>query len=97
MSLTRLSTSESAKLKVADRRGRTVRASLKTFERLMRSATGATHPIDARLVRLVGTVSNHFGGRKVEIVSGFRPYSNHNSAHAIDFRVAGVPNEALRD
>src|SRR5262249_43362229 len=48
---------------------------------------------------------NHFGSRKIEVVSGFRPYtptqytphSNHNHGKAIDFRVPGVPNEVVRD
>jgi Bacterial protein of unknown function (DUF882) len=50
-------------------------------------------------------VSDHFGSRRLEIISGFRPYtstqytahSNHNIGHAMDFRVVGVPNEVLRD
>jgi hypothetical protein len=53
----------------------------------------------------VGKVSNHFGSRRLEVISGFRPYSptqytahsNHNVGRAIDFRVVGIPNEALRD
>ena len=71
----------------------------------MRSPSGQTHPIDPRLVALLGIVSNHFGSRKIEVVSGFRPYSptqytphsNHNIGKAIDFRVDGVPNEVVRD
>ncbi len=47
----------------------------RAFERMMRSARGLTHPPDPRLVALVGQVSNHFGSRKLEIISGFRPYS----------------------
>jgi hypothetical protein len=50
-------------------------------------------------------VSDHFGGRTIEIISGYRPYrkgqwtrnSRHNHGKAIDFRVVGVPNAALRD
>ena len=65
----------------------------------------ATHPLDPRLVALVGIVSNHFGGKPLEVVSGYRaytptqytPHSNHNLGKALDFRVRGVPNEALRD
>ena len=71
----------------------------------MRSTTGATHAPDPRLLLLMGQVSNHFGSRRVEVISGFRPYSptqytahsNHNIGHALDFRVVGVPNEVLRD
>jgi uncharacterized protein YcbK (DUF882 family) len=78
---------------------------LKAMEKLLRSPSGASHPIEARLVSLLATVSNHFGSRKIEVVSGFRPYtptqynphSNHNHGKAVDFRVVGVPNEAVRD
>jgi Bacterial protein of unknown function (DUF882) len=56
-------------------------------------------------VSLLGVVSDHFAGRKIEIISGYRPFttkqwtphSNHNHGRAVDFRVAGVPNEVLRD
>ncbi len=101
----RLATTEDFTIRVADRRGRTPPTALKTFEHMLRSAGGQTHPIDPRLVALVGVVSNHFGSRKLEIISGFRPYSptqhtphsNHNQGKAMDFRVMGVPNEVLRD
>jgi uncharacterized protein YcbK (DUF882 family) len=67
--------------------------------------TAATHPPDPRLVALIGLVSNHFGGRTLEIVSGYRAYkptqftkdSRHNYGRALDFRIRGVPNETLRD
>ena len=62
----------------------------------MRSMGGLSHPIEPRLIHLLAAVSNHFGSRKVEIISGFRPYSplqhtahsNHNIGKAVDFRVA---------
>jgi hypothetical protein len=65
----------------------------------------ATHSPDPRLVSLVGIVSSHFGGRTLEVVSGYRPYSptqytphsNHNFGKALDFRIRGVSNELLRD
>lgn len=85
--------------------GKVAPATLKSFEKMMRSPSGASHPIEPRLIALLGVVSNHFGSRKIEVVSGFRPYtptqytphSNHNHGKAIDFRVVGVPNEAVRD
>jgi hypothetical protein len=66
---------------------------------------GLSHPAEPRLMALVGVVSNHFGSRRVEVISGFRPFtqtqhtahSNHNIGKAIDFRVVGVPNEVVRD
>lgn len=101
----RVATSEDFNVRVTDRRGRMPPVALKSFEKLLRSPSGLSHPIDARLVSLLGVVSNHFGSRKIEIVSGFRPYtptqytphSNHNHGKAVDFRVVGVPNEAVRD
>ena len=103
--LHRLATAEEQDIRVGTQRAHVPPASLKAFEKLMRSQGGVSHPIDARLAALVAVVSNHFGSRKIEIVSGFRPYtptqynphSNHNHGKAIDFRVAGVPNEVVRD
>lgn len=101
----RVATKETFDIKVDSRKDRVSPVALKTFEKMMRSPGGMAHPIDARLVALVGIVSNHFGSRPVEVISGFRPYtptqynphSNHMHGKAIDFRVVGVPNEALRD
>jgi uncharacterized protein YcbK (DUF882 family) len=102
---TRLLTNESFTIRVSDRRGRQSPTAEKTFEHMLRSAGGLTHPIDPRLIALAAIVSNHFGSRKLEYISGFRPYtptqytphSNHNLGRAMDFRVEGVPNEVLRD
>jgi uncharacterized protein YcbK (DUF882 family) len=101
----RLATNEEVNLRVGDRRGRVSPTTLRTAEHVWRYPSGATHEIDARLLSLLGIVSNHFGSRRIDIISGFRPYSptqytahsNHNIGHAVDFRVEGVPNEAVRD
>jgi hypothetical protein len=61
--------------------------------------------MDPRLASLVGQVSEHFSGRTLHVVSGFRPYSpvqytahsNHNLGRAMDFNVEGIPNTTLRD
>lgn len=103
--LHRIATTEEADLKITDGSGKVSSATLKSFEKVMRSPGGPSHPIEARLVSLLGVVSNHFGSRKIEVVSGFRPYtptqytkdSNHNHGKAVDFRVVGVPNEVVRD
>ncbi len=102
---TRLATGEAFVVRASTRRGHVSPNALKTFEHLMRSGSDQSHPIDPRLIALVTIVSDHFGGRRLEVVSGYRPYrstqytrhSNHNIGHAIDFRIAGVPNEVLRD
>lgn len=81
------------------------RSVLGVMRRFMRSTSGATHNIDPRLLRTLALVSDHFGGREVEVISGFRPFrrgqwtphSNHNSGRAVDFRVAGVPRRTLVD
>jgi uncharacterized protein YcbK (DUF882 family) len=101
----RLATNEDFVIRVSSRRGHVAPTSVSSFERLMRSTGGLSHPPDPRLVALVGQVANHFGSRKLEVISGFRPYSptqytahsNHNVGKALDFRVVGVPNEVLRD
>jgi len=96
---------ETLEVRVLDRKQRLVPATLPQFARFLRAKSGADHPIDARLVTLVATVSDHFGGREVDVVSGFRPYSarqysrhsNHNEGRAIDFSIKGIANEAVRD
>jgi hypothetical protein len=56
------------------------------------------HP---RLVRMLQQVVDHFPGHTVELISGYRPYSRDGSRHAharaLDFRLAGVSRELLRD
>jgi uncharacterized protein YcbK (DUF882 family) len=103
--LRRIATTEEVSLRVKDGSGRVPTSTLKAIEKSFRSSGGLAHPIDARLIGLLGVVSNHFGGRTIEVVSGFRPYtttqynphSNHNHGRAVDFRVPGVPNEVVRD
>ncbi len=95
---------EDFRIRVRDTRGHIPGTALHAFERLMRQGN-ATHPPDPRLVALVAIVSNHFGGKPVEVVSGYRaytptqytPHSNHNYGKAIDFRIRGVRNEAVSD
>jgi uncharacterized protein YcbK (DUF882 family) len=91
-------------IRTRDPHGHIPSSALPAFERMMRQGN-ATHPVDPRLVALVGIVSGHFGGKPLEVVSGYRAYtptqytahSNHNLGRALDFRIEGVSNEALRD
>jgi LysM repeat protein len=58
--------------------------------------------IDPKLIRLIASVSDKFGGREMRIVSGYRTKSfvaasKHKQGKAIDFSIPGMPNEALRD
>ncbi len=88
------------------RGGRLVPAALPGLSRMLRHGpSGAKIAIDPRLATLLGMVSDHFGGRPIHVVSGFRPYtptqytphSNHNHGRAVDFSIEGVPNTVLRD
>lgn len=98
---------EAVRLELFDKRTRRLSPkALDGFSRMLRFfPSGAKHAIDPRLVTLVGMVSDHFGGRDLVVVSGFRPYSphqytphsNHNAGRAMDFFVRGVPNEVVRD
>ncbi len=95
---------EEFRIRVKDAHGHIPPTAMKAFERMMRQGNGA-HAVDPRLVALVGIVSGHFGGKPIEVVSGYRAYtptqytahSNHNLGKALDFRIRGVSNEALRD
>jgi uncharacterized protein YcbK (DUF882 family) len=97
--------SETLEVRVLDKKQHLLGATLPQFARFLRAKSGADHPIDARLVTLLATVSDHFGGRELNVVSGFRPYSrgqharhsNHNEGRAIDFSIKGVANETVRD
>lgn len=98
--------SERVQVQLLTRRGKLMPAALSTVSRMLRfDPTGAKTPIDPRLVTLIGMVSDHFGGRPIHVVSGFRPYSprqytrhsKHNLGHAMDFSVEGVPNTVVRD
>lgn len=65
--------------------------------------TGKEILINRRLIRLLAHVSDHFGGRPIRVVSGYRPYSptqytpdsRHNYGKAVDFSIPGVPNTVL--
>lgn len=81
------------------------RATQRRMARFLRFTDGRQHPIHPRLLRLLAIVSDHFGGRTIRVISGYRPFrrgqwtphSNHNIGNAIDFRIDGVSNRELRD
>ena len=95
---------EEFRIRMRDGHGHLPPNAIKAFERLMRQGN-AMHAPDPRLLALVGIVSNHFGNKVIEVVSGYRaytptqysPHSNHNYGRALDFRIRGVTNESLRD
>jgi len=63
--------------------------------------TDEEKPIAPQLLVLLSHVEDHFGGRPIEIVSGYRNQrkmtSNHYKATATDIRIAGVPPRKLRE
>lgn len=103
--LHRLSKRGIHKIRFIDARGRVRPGALRQLALLMRPRdvrrARDPHP---RLARLLSRISDHFGGRAIHIVSGFRKpggytraTSRHVAGHALDFRIDGVPLEALRD
>ncbi len=92
--------------RLLDRRGHVLPDGQKHLDRLLASdASGEARGIDARLFPLLAQTSDHFGGRTIQVVSGFRPAStnrystrsHHNVGEAVDFSLDGVPNDVLRD
>jgi uncharacterized protein YcbK (DUF882 family) len=84
------------------RGGKIAPAASKAFARLLAPEKGHGHAIDRRLIALVVKVSDHFGGRPIQVVSGFRPgkagsHSKHSAGAAIDFHIPGVRDTELRD
>jgi hypothetical protein len=58
--------------------------------------------IDPKLIRLIASISDNFGGREMRIVSGYRTKSfvaasKHKQGKAIDFSIPGIPNDVMRD
>jgi LysM repeat protein len=67
-------------------------------ERFLRFRDGSRHPIHPRLLRVLATLSDHFDGRRIVVLSGFRPQlhntsaprTRHSQGYAVDLRVEGV-------
>ena len=87
-------------------RGQLNRATLPGLTKILRHvASDSKKSVDPRLAYLIGLVSDHFGGKKIHVVSGYRPFSkkqytphsNHNLGRAMDFSIEGVPNTVVRD
>lgn len=96
---------ERTTLRLTDERGRVTREALEGLAQLMRrheeDPPELPHP---RLARLLASISDHFGGRPMVLVSGrreaggyTRETSRHTSGHATDISIRGVPRRALWD
>jgi len=103
--INRIWSKEAQRVSLVDRRGRVRRSAQRKLRHLMRPKTSRKRKIPhPRLVRLLAQISDHFGGRTVDIVSGYRlpggytkRSSRHVHAQAVDFRVRGVPLKVVRD
>lgn len=96
---------ERVTVQLVDEEGRVTREALERLASLMRrhedDAPELPHP---RLARLLASISDHFGGRELTLVSGrreaggyTRESSRHTSGHATDIRVREVPRRVLWD
>jgi uncharacterized protein YcbK (DUF882 family) len=86
---------------VFDKKGKVAPGAIESISKLF-AATGSRPRVDARLIALLADVSEHFGGRPMRIVSGWRDHSyfedsRHKHSQAVDFSIPGVSNIELRD
>jgi len=96
-------TDEDVRLQPFRRHGRLARLAWLRLDRLFRSArTGGRRTINPRLFRVLAQIQRHFGGRRLELVSGYRVPgegeeldSYHHVGRAADIRIEGVPDRDL--
>jgi uncharacterized protein YcbK (DUF882 family) len=104
----RISTRTRARVRLVERTGRASRRGIRRLSELMRPAgfrpARRTPSPPGRLLEMMARISDHFGGRTIHIVSGYRSAggstresSRHTRGAALDIRIAGVPNTAIRD
>ena len=103
--LLRVGTDNRLRIRLVSSNGRVRPHAVESLARFLRPRRGgrSVRP-DRRLLALLARASDHFGGRTIQVVSGYRPEggftretSRHTRGRAIDFRVEGVPNTTLRD
>ena len=105
VTLERPASQETLRVRLFDRAGKVdpkARARLARFLR-DRESDRQKRP-HLRLMRVLAYLADHFNGRTIIVVSAFRwendgatGTSRHAAGEAVDVRVEGVPNEALRD
>jgi len=103
--LIRIHPRERQRVRLVDRRRRPTRGGRRVLRRFMQDgAHGPTHNPHPRLIKVLAEISDHFGGRPLVVVSGYREAggytrrsSRHTTGRAIDLRVHGVKNRHLRD
>lgn len=95
--------SERVELQLVDAEGRVHQDALQPLGNMMRRHDDdRVPPANARLAFLLSKISDHFGGRPIRIVSGFRTAggytretSRHTQGRATDIRISGVPNRTI--
>ena len=109
VTLVRVLSHERIRLRLVDSRGRARSAARRRVGRLLRYRSTHQHrDPPRRLMELLTRVSDHFGGRPISVYSGYRPASvgrggntressRHVAGAAMDIRIRGVANTALRD
>lgn len=102
--VTLLRRSERREVQLVDEEGRVLEQGLRVLGELLERSEDDERAPDAnpRLAVLLARISDHFGGRPIRIVSGFRPAggrtresSRHTKGRATDIRVAGVPHRVV--
>jgi uncharacterized protein YcbK (DUF882 family) len=86
---------------VFDKKGKVAAGAVESISKLF-AATGSRPRVDPRLIALLADVSEHFGGRPMRVVSGWRDHSyfedsRHKHSQAVDFSIPGVANTVVRD
>jgi uncharacterized protein YcbK (DUF882 family) len=86
---------------VFDKKGKVASGAVESISKLF-AATGNRPRVAPRLIALLADVSEHFGGRPMRVVSGWRDHSyfedsRHKHSEAVDFSIPGVANTVLRD
>jgi uncharacterized protein YcbK (DUF882 family) len=97
-----LFTKESVKVNIYNEDGSYNIEALQAVNYMLRcKRTGAEREIDPRLLTVLSTIYDHYGGKPLEIISGFRNQrrmtSFHYRASASDIRIEGVKPQKLRD
>lgn len=103
--LFRIWSRESVSLRLVDSRGRPRQEARRQLREFLRPRDSRRRKMpNPRLLALLARVSDHFGGRPIHVVSGYRlakgltrKTSRHVAGEAIDFRIPGVPLTTLRD
>jgi uncharacterized protein YcbK (DUF882 family) len=97
-----LNTHESLKVNIYNEDGSYNIEALQAVSHLLRcKRTQAEKEIEPRLLTVLSTIYDHFGEKRLELVSGFRNQRRVTSYHfrgsASDIRIAGIKPKVIRD